>query len=159
MEDVAHWLESTGVGEAVRVTPYLYPLLESLHIIGIAFMIGSALAVDMRLLGFRRTTVPVTTVTGILLPLSYVGFFVGALTGTGMFIANASAVISSPAAPWKFGLIALAGINILVFHTGAYRSVSSWDLHAHTPIGAKLAAMLSASTWCLVIVAGRFLAY
>ena len=66
---------------------------------------------------------------------------------------------TSPAAPWKFGLIAVAGLNILICHTGVYCTVKDWDLDAWPPFRAQLAAIVSAASWMGVIVAGRFLAY
>jgi len=68
-------------------------------------------------------------------------------------------VAAAGAAPWKFGLIVVAGINVLVFHKGIYRTVVDWDVHALAPISAKVSALVSAFVWTGVIVAGRFLAY
>jgi hypothetical protein len=82
-----------------------------------------------------------------------------ALTGGAMFIAIAQSVTTSPVAAWKFGLIGVAGLNIVVFHTEIYRSVGAWDLGARTPLRTKAAAAVSAICWTVVIVAGRFLAY
>ena len=79
------WLEQSSIGEAVRMTPSLYPLLESLHILGIALLVGPALAVDLRLLGIGRGVVPVTIVSRYLLPMSHTGFGLVALTGAAMF--------------------------------------------------------------------------
>lgn len=76
-----------------------------------------------------------------------------------MFTGIAVAVGSSAAAPWKFGLILLAGVNVAVFHDGPYRTVEAWDLHVRAPWGARAAALLSAFTWVGVLAAGRFLAY
>jgi len=157
--EVSGRLEQTSFGEAVRATPHLYPLLESLHILGIAMLVGSALAVDLRLLGIGRGVLPVTTVARYLLPLSHIGFAVVAVTGAAMFTAIAQAVVASAAAPWKFGLVALAGLNIAVFHAGVYRSVRAWDLDVRTPVRAQAAALVSALSWMAAIVAGRFLAY
>ncbi|MGA0598366.1 DUF6644 family protein [Enterovirga sp. CN4-39] len=152
-------LEQSWLGSTVRATPFLYAVLESGHIIGLALLIGSAVAVDLRLLGVGRNAVPVTLATRYLLPVSRVGFAIVALTGVAMFVGNGLAVASSPAAPWKFGLIALAGLNILIFHRGIYRTVESWDLGEAPPAAAKPAALLSVSTWFGVVTAGRFLAY
>jgi hypothetical protein len=91
--------------------------------------------------------------------LSHVGFAIVLITGLTMFTAIALTAGASAAAPWKLGLIALACINILVFHQGIYRSVASWDLDAPTPLAAKVAAMVSAASWAGTIFAGRFLAY
>jgi hypothetical protein len=159
LAEVTGSVERSGIADAVRATPYVYPILESLHILGIALLVGSALAVDLRLMGIGRNVLRVTVVFRYLLPLSHLGFTVVAATGAAMFTAIALSVSSSPAAPWKFGLIAIAAVNIAVFHTGVYRTVHAWDLHARPPLRAQLAAVVSALTWTGVIVAGRFLAY
>jgi hypothetical protein len=159
LAEISARLEQSGVGDAVRLTPNLYPGLESPHVLGIALLVGPAMAVDLRLMGIGRGVVPVTIVSRYLLPLSHGGFGLVALTGAAMFTGIALSVTTSPAAPWKFGLIGIAGLNILVFHTGVYRTVKDWDLDARPPFRAQLAAIVSAASWMGVIVAGRFLAY
>jgi hypothetical protein len=76
-----------------------------------------------------------------------------------MFIAIAQSVTTSAVAAWKFGLIAVAGLNIIIFHTGIYRTVGAWDLGYRPPLRAQAAAAVSALCWTGVIAAGRFLAY
>lgn len=152
-------IERSGLGEAIRTTPYLYPILMSLHVVGIALLLGPALVVDLRLLGFARKAVPVTVATRYLLPVCHVGFAIVVCTGIAMFVAIAMAVGESAAAPWKFGLIAVAGVNIIVFHKGIYRSVEKWDLNAKPPLQARIAATVSALSWTGVVFGGRFLAY
>jgi hypothetical protein len=76
-----------------------------------------------------------------------------------MFLGVASKVGTSAAAPWKLGLLLVAGFNVLVFHTGVYRTVAQWDLQAPPPVRARAAALVSAVAWIGVIVAGRFIAY
>jgi hypothetical protein len=134
-------------------------VIESAHVLGIALLVGPAIAVDLRLIGFGRKVIPVTTIANLLLPISHAGFAVVALTGAAMFTAIALSVVASPAAPWKLGLIVVAGINIVMFHGGIYRSVASWDTDVVPPIRARIAAAISACSWSGVIVAGRFLAY
>lgn len=157
--DMLGSIERSGLGEAIRTTPYLYPVLMSIHVLGIALLIGPAFAVDLRLLGVGRKALPVTVVAKYLLPISHVGFGIVAVTGVGMFTAIALAVGGSAAAPWKFGLIALAGLNILVFHKGVYRTVENWDIDTNPPLPAKIAATISATAWTGVVFGGRFLAY
>jgi hypothetical protein len=159
LSEALRWLERSRLAEVVRVAPFLYPLLESLHVLGIALLVGSAILVDLRLLGIGRHALPVTTVARYLLPVSRVGFVLVALTGFAMFSGIARAVAGSAAAPWKLGLIAVAGINVLVFHFGIYRSVHRWDLNSATPVSARVAAIVSAFCWAGTIIAGRFLAY
>jgi hypothetical protein len=54
MDDVFSWLEDGWFAEAIRSAAYLYPILESIHIIGIALLIGPAAAFDLRLLGLGQ---------------------------------------------------------------------------------------------------------
>src|SRR5690349_14570905 len=140
MADFLDWLEGSGMAEAVRATAYLYPTLESIHIIGIALLVGPAAAFDLRLLGLGRQSLKVTTAASVLLPLSRLGFAVAAVTGVLMFAPGANLIADRGSAPWKLGLIVLAGLNILLFHKGVYRTVSDWDDDRVSPPAARAAA-------------------
>ncbi|NIK61525.1 hypothetical protein [Kribbella shirazensis] len=159
MGEVFAWLEDSAFSEAIRGTAYLYPILESIHIIGIALLVGPAVAFDLRLLGLGRQALRVTTAANRLLPLSHVGFLIAAVTGIAMFLPGASVIADRGSAPWKLGLILLAGLNILIFHRLTYRGVARWDVGRSTPAAARFAAVVSLMTWSGVTVAGRLLAY
>lgn len=158
-EQVLTWLQDSALGAAVRGTPFLYPTLESLHILGIAILIGPAFAFDLRLLGFGRRLLPVRTAARFLLPLSHIGLLIALVTGVALFSAQPIVVAGSGAAPWKFGLLLVAGVNILVFHRGIYRRIDEWADAAATPIAARAAAGVSVTAWTGVLFAGRLLAY
>lgn len=159
MNDFFSWLENGPLAEAIRGTAYLYPVLGSIHIIGIALLIGPATAFDFRLLGLGRQKLPVTTVGGYLLPLSRLGFVIAAATGVLMFLPGASLMAERGSAPWKLGLLLVAGLNVLIFHRRTYRSVSDWDLGEPPPAPARTAAVVSLTSWTGVTVAGSLLAY
>jgi len=159
LEKAFIWMELSSIGEAVRTTPFLYPTLESLHILGIALLVGSSVAFDLRLLGIGQKFLPVTIAARHLLPLSRIGFTLTFITGIALFTANALTVGFSSAAIWKLMLIVIAGVNITFFHTGIYRTVQDWDIDTQSPARAKFAAVISAFTWTGVIIAGRLLAY
>jgi hypothetical protein len=52
--------------------------------------------------------------------------------------------------------MALAGINMLLFHRGAYRRVMQWDNELPPPVGARLAGGISIALWCAVVFMGRW---
>ncbi|GGI83673.1 DUF6644 family protein [Pseudarthrobacter scleromae] len=159
LEPILRWLQDSTVGNAVRSTPFMYPTLESLHILGIAVLVGPAFAFDLRLLGVGRRLVSVTKAARYLLPVSHLGLAIAVVTGILMFSAQAVGVAGSGAAPWKLGLLLLAGLNVLVFHRGVYPRLDALaDAHA-APVAARISAIVSMSTWTGVIFAGRFLAY
>ena len=81
LELILRWLQDSALGDAVRSTPFMYPTLESLHILGIAVLVGPAFAFDLRLLGVARSLVSVTRSARYLLPVSHLGLAVAVVTG------------------------------------------------------------------------------
>lgn len=100
-----------------------------------------------------------TTAANYLLRLSHVGFVIAVVTGVAMFLPGANLIADRGSAPWKLGLVLLAGINILIFHRRTYRSVADWDINQSTPVAARCAAVISLTSWTGVAIAGRLLAY
>lgn len=142
----------------MRQSLWLYPTAESLHIVGIAIMVGGAAMFDLRLLGWSPQ-LSVTSLAKYLLPWSRVGFGLVALSGLLMFISDAQGYAANPVFQAKLVLILLAGLNIAFFHSVTVKSVSKWDRGVSPPLSAKLAAALSLAIWLGVILAGRFVAY
>lgn len=152
-------LQGSALGEAVRNAEYLYPLLEATHILGIALLVGPAFTFDLRLLGVGHRVVSVITAARHLLPVSHAGFAIAASTGIALLSSQATVVAGTGAAPWKFGLLVLACLNVLVFHRGVYLRVDEWADVAVTPVAARLGAIVSVSAWTGMTLAGRLLAY
>lgn len=151
-------LEGSSLGDAVRNTPYLYPVLMALHVVGIALLLGPVWAFDLRLLGVGRRLIPVSIAAKWLLPFARVGFGIVALTGLCMFAGIPQTVWASAAAPWKFGLLAIAGFNLALFHLTTFRHVEQWN-DASPPRFAKMAGFVSVLSWTSIVFAGRMLAY
>lgn len=152
-------LQGSALGDVVRNAHFLYPVLEAIHILGIALLVGPAFAFDLRLLGVGNSVLSVTTAARYLLPVSHVGLAIAVATGVALLSAQATVVAHTGAAPWKFGLLLLAGLNVPVFHYGVYRRVDGWNDVAFTPIAARIGAAVSMIAWTGVILAGRLLAY
>ena len=55
----AKWSEATPLGKAIRNSEYAFPMIEFVHLAGLAVIGGAVLIVDMRLLGFglKKTSV------------------------------------------------------------------------------------------------------
>ncbi|BCJ69424.1 DUF6644 family protein [Polymorphospora rubra] len=159
MTEFLEWLQGSGLGQAVRGTPYLYAALESLHILGLAVLVGTAICFDLRLLGVGSRLIRVTTAATCLLRVSRFGFLITALTGIALFAGSAVAVAQTGAFPWKLALIGVAGLNVLFFHRGVYRRVDSWNTASTTPRRAHAAAVVSMLAWTATVFAGRFIAY
>lgn len=142
----------------VRESAYAYPALETLHVLGLGLLFGSVAAFDCRLLGWH-TDLPVRRLARHLLPWVWIGFSINATSGLLLFISDAAEFAENAALQVKLALIALAGLNTLVFHAHVYRSVNAWDVDLPPPASAKLAAAASLAIWVAIIAAGRMIAY
>lgn len=152
-------LQRSPLGETMRSAHYLYPAVEATHILGIALLVGPAFTFDARMLGVGHRAISATTAARCLLPVSHIGFAIAAITGVALLSAQANVVAGAGSAPWKFGLLILAGLNVAVFHHGIYRRVDEWADAAVPPVAARAGAAISLLAWTGVIIAGRLLAY
>jgi hypothetical protein len=151
-------IEASGLGQAMRQSLWLYPIVEIVHLVGLALLFGSIVVLDLRLLGFSRG-ISVRKLAQHVLPWTAAAFVLIVPSGLAMFAAHASDFIGNPVFALKMGLIFAAGINAAVFHTGIFRNASGWDFGAFPPPAARLAGGLSLLIWISVIACGRLLAY
>lgn len=155
-------LEASGLGQAMRQWLWLYPSVETVHIVGIGLLFGSIAVLDLRLLGLSRT-ISVRTLARHVLPWTAASFLLIVPSGLMMFTAHASEFIDSPVFVLKMCLIMAAGLNAALFHTMVFRTADVWDAEdlrkLPPPPSARVSAALSLLIWISVIACGRLLAY
>jgi hypothetical protein len=152
------WFELSGLGEAMRKSAWLYPIVEIVHILGFVILVGAAVMFDLRVLGFGRG-LAMTALARHLLPWSWAGLALALPAGAMMATAHATEFATNPAFLLKLGLLAAAAANVAFFHLGPYRSVAAWDAAGAAPAAARSAAALSIALWVGVIACGRLIAY
>jgi len=153
------WLAATQGSIALHESLYMYPLVESVHVLTLCLFVGMSVLLDLRLLGWTLRKVPVSEVTGRLLPWMQAGFTVMIISGVLLFYAIP--VRSYQNVFFRFKMIALvfAGVNAWVFHIGVHRRCAEWDLDRRPPGAARAAGVASLVLWALIIVSGRMIAY
>lgn len=155
-------LEGSGLGQAMRQWLWLYPAVETVHIVGIGLLFGSIAILDLRLLGLSRS-IPVRTLARHVLPWTAASFVLIVPSGFLMFSAHASDFIQSPVFALKMSLILAAGLNAALFHAIVFPSVEVWDSDEMRklapPPSARVSAAVSLAIWISVIACGRLLAY
>ena len=156
LNEAATWAASLPLALVLREHAWLYPIVETLHILGFAVLVGAVAMFDLRVLGFARQ-LPVTALARHLLPWSAGSMLLVLPTGLLLFIADPLALLANGAFLLKLGLIVLAGLNALAFHAGPYRQAEAWPRRA--PPRALLHALLSLGVWIGVIASGRLIAY
>ena len=155
------WLEKTPIGLLIRDSSWLFPVIESIHVLGIVVLVGSTGLFDLRLLGrgFLRDK-PASWVKAQVMPWVWTSFSVMVLSGSLMFSYEATKCYKSWFFWIKLSLLTLAGLNAVIFQWGANRSIAAWDdPKASAPWSAQLAAWVSLILWAFIVGAGRGIAY
>jgi hypothetical protein len=156
---VMEWLASTSWSIALHESLYMYPLIESTHVLTLGLFVGLAVMFDLRLLGLAMRRVPVSEVAARLLPWTKAGFVVMVITGMLLFYAIPVRSYQSVFFRIKVTMLLLAGLNVWLFHSRVGRSITEWDLAPVTPPAARMAAVVSLVLWAGIVVAGRMIAY
>ena len=154
-----HWLESTPPAIAISESSWLFPGIESVHVLAIALVVGSITMVDLRLLNLNLRERPVGELIAEVLPWTWASFVVATCSGALMFSSNATHYWGTVPFRAKMLLLILAGINMLAFHATMHRSVANWGLGPTTPPGAKISGAVSLGLWIGVVTLGRWIGF
>src|ERR1700722_11664405 len=120
-------LEDSGLATRIPDSVFLFPMIESTHVIGLALVFGTIAIIDLRLLGIASTQRSFQRMASDTLKWTWATFALTALTGLLMFITNAPVYYHNFYFRTKMLLLALTGMNMLVFHLTAGRTIRSWD--------------------------------
>jgi hypothetical protein len=130
-----------------------FPVIQSVHIIGLALLVGTICLVDLRLLGLGMRNQPVRDLASRVAPWTSAGLLTVLITGPVLFGADLSRYLKNPAFVVKMGLLAVALAGHFTLHRIVVRDAGTLQ-----PARQKLAAILSLILWSSVILAGRAIA-
>jgi len=153
------WLAGTAWSVALHESLYLYPLVETTHVLALLVFVGTVIFVDLRLIGWSFREVAVSEVTGRLLPWTIGGFVIIATTGALLFYAIPVRTYSSIFFRIKLIMLIVAGVNTALVHRRMNRGGVAWDREPIPPLRIRLAGAISLLSWTTVIVMGRMIAY
>ena len=151
------WLKSTSVSQAMTMTPYLWPLCETLHFVGLALLIGGAGLIDLRLMGFLKS-VPIAAVMQMR-KWAALGVAINVVTGALFFIGAPEQYIHNSAWYWKLVFLMVAFVNVAIFETTQGKRMLTLAAGERTPASFKLAGAVSIGSWFLVLYFGRMLPF
>jgi hypothetical protein len=152
------WLEQTSVGASVRQSLWLFPAIESVHLLGMAALLATVGAFDFRLMGIALRGQSISGLARRVLPWIWAAFALQVFTGALLFCSEATHMYSNPAFRLKMLLIILAGAHALFFHLAAQRN-PRWDDGTTSSLFAKLAGGISLFLWIGVVAAGRWIGF
>jgi len=126
----------------------------------LVLVVGSIMVVDLRLLNLTSRDRSVKELTDEVLPWTWTAFAGAAMTGSLLFSSSALKYSGIWQFEAKMCMLALAALNMGLFHLGAFRSVAQWDrAPARPPLAAKLAGGISLGIWVIVVALGRWVGF
>ena len=160
MEALLVWLEGSALGQLMRTSGvWAYGVVNLLHILGIATLFGSVLALDLRLLGLWRR-VPLAALEPPTLTLAACGFALAVCSGVSLISTNGTEYIGNPFLIIKFSAIGLGVANIV-----AVQFLPAWRTRTNEPLGPRqrfalgVVGATSLVSWLGAVAAGRMIGY
>jgi hypothetical protein len=136
--------------KGVELSSWGYPVLEIVHIVGIAMLLGNLVLLELRVFG-RGKNLPVADLARLSLGLAVFGFSLAALSGVLMFGTRPAELLSNRAFTLKMVLLFTAACNAGWFHVR--QSLEKLDFTA------RALMVVSTVIWAGVVTCGRWIAY
>ncbi|MDP9082857.1 MAG: hypothetical protein M3N50_03715 [Pseudomonadota bacterium] len=150
------WLETLPWAVSISQSGWLFPSIETVHVLALTMVVGSIAMVDLRLLNLAYRDRTVRQLTEEVLPWTWMAFVVAAIFGTLLFASAATKYSSIASFQVKLVLLGLAGFNMLFFHFLPYRKVDEWGGLHQTTQTAKFCGGLSLLLWIGIVALGRW---
>jgi hypothetical protein len=152
-------IEFSGLAEWLRNSLYAFPLIESVHVIGLTIVFGTAAIIDLRLLGLASARRPFAALASDTMKWTWGAFALTATTGALMFTTNAHVYYENLQFRLKMAALALAGLNVLIFNLTAARDLERWNDARAAPMAGKVVGVVSLVLWIGVICLGRWVGF
>src|SRR5688572_4138539 len=151
------WLKGTAIAHAMVDLPWLWPVCETLHFVGLALLVGAAGIFDLRLLGLFRA-MPLAAAMQMR-GLAAAGVVINLVTGVLFFVAAPDQYVNNPAWWGKVLFLIVAMINVAVFETRQGKRILEISGEDETPASYKIAGAVSLASWAAVLFFGRMLPF
>lgn len=146
---------SIGIRESI----WVYPIIESAHVLGMCLFLGLIVMMDLRLVSATMRSVRVTEVQRRLFPWQMAGLTIMVASGLLLVLSDPMRFYGNVFFRVKVVLLALAALNATAFHSTIYRRVAEWDHQAVPPARVRAAGAFSLLLWIGIVVCGRMIAY
>ena len=152
------WLEATSWSVTMRESDWIFPFVETVHVLALSVMLFPAALMDLRLLNLVMRSESVSKVKSQLMPWIRTGFATMIVSGIFVLWSHPVKYYNSPFARAKAVLLVLAGVNAMIFELTNGRDTAAWE-QGPTPFRVKLAGGISLLVWISIVVMGRAIAY
>jgi hypothetical protein len=149
------WCEASGIGETIRKSSWLFPVIEAIHLLGLGVIGGAVLVVDLRLLGLGLRRQSAAQLTRDAQPWLVGSLVLMIITGGLLFLSEAIKCYYHDAFWFKMSCLFLA----IVFTFTIQRKVIMTDESRLRPLWSKVVAVVSVLLWAGVGIGGRWIGF
>jgi hypothetical protein len=148
------WIEASALGNTVRQSLWLFPVIQSLHLLGLAVLGGAALIVDLRMMGLGLRGQAIAAIAREARPWFVLALLVTLLTGVALFASEAVKCYYNTSFWVKITTLPAAIVVTLLIRDrlalGASHQVTT---------ATKIAGFTSIALWVVVAAAGRWIGF
>lgn len=151
--NIFKWFDSTPISKIIRDSTYIFPVVEVVHLFGLTLLLGTAMVMCLRVLGFGMRRQQASEVAIQLMPWAVWAAVTTIISGFLLFLSEAMKCYGNEAFPYKMWFL-LGGIILYFLTRGRLR-------HSETqnPVLMKIIAILTLVAWFGVAIAGRAIAF
>jgi hypothetical protein len=133
---------------------WAYPAVLTLHTLGLGVLVGGSAVLDLRLLGWAKA-IPLASLEK-LFPVMWIGFWVNAISGAALFVADATTKGTTWIFMTKLAIIVVAVVVLIATRRTVYGRGEDGAVESLT---GRALAVATLALWFLAIVTGRLMAY
>ena len=148
------WCEASWLGQLVRTSLWLFPAIESVHLLGLSALGGAVLLVDLRMLGLGLTNQPIPALAAAVHPWLVRSLVLMAATGTLLFLSEAVKCFHNPSFWVKITVLPVAVLFAMTIRRRVTVGAGSG-----TTVSTRLTAAISLLLWFTVAAAGRWIGF
>ncbi|PCJ22947.1 MAG: hypothetical protein COA96_13030 [SAR86 cluster bacterium] len=144
---------------ALRTIPGFPPIIQTVHILGIAVVMGTVVMLDLRILGLAVPSQSISEMTKRVMPWLWWALASNFVSGAFFLLGRPNRYFNNPVFGWKLSFLIPAILLTLFFHLMSKRQDGFWELNSKRLWTARAIALLSLGLWIMVAMAGRWIAY
>jgi hypothetical protein len=149
------WCYQSAIGEEIRESVWLFPVIEAFHLIGLGLTVGAVLIVDLRLLGAGLRKQPVAQLSAAVEPWLLGSLALMLTSGVLLFLSEAVKCYHS----FPFWVKMTSLLLVLLFTFTVRRLMTRVDLTAERPLLGRLTGAISLGLWFGVAWGGRWIGF
>jgi hypothetical protein len=159
LDNFCAWIEQTSLSQAIQVTSWSVPTVQTVHILAISAVMASVLMLNLRLLGIVSRERPLAEVSARFRPVIWWGLPVLLASGAILIVGEPVRSLENPIFQLKMTLLIAVIIVTLAYQAPLNKDSRYWESTAGRRAAIKLIAVVSLVLWVGIVCAGRWIAY